>query len=183
MPSSESIHDLTHTPSRSFRPSMLSSSPWLSTLKSSKRLKQNWTPLLATTDFQTFPIGPTYPTSRPSKKKSGAGIPSPLMARSYPCQPSSPSNHFLESLAFPHRVSQDDVYEGYFIPKGSVIVCNTWSAPSLRRMITPDSSFRHMTHDPQTYHDPSTFNPDRFIATETHKPEPDPQISFGFGRR
>lgn len=28
------------------------------------------------------------------------------------------------------------------------------------------------------------FNPDRFLATETHDPEPDPHdVAFGFGRR
>ena len=26
----------------------------------------------------------------------------------------------------PHRSSQDDVYEGYFIPKGSIIIPNNW---------------------------------------------------------
>ena len=34
--------------------------------------------------------------------------------------------------------------------------------------------------DPQTYHDPLTFNPSRFLGPN---PEPDPRMAFGFGRR
>jgi cytochrome P450 len=29
-------------------------------------------------------------------------------------------------LGLPHRVLQDDVYEGYFIPKGATVVGNVW---------------------------------------------------------
>lgn len=30
------------------------------------------------------------------------------------------------SSALPHCTTEDDVYEGYFIPKGSVVVGNSW---------------------------------------------------------
>ena len=29
-------------------------------------------------------------------------------------------------LGFPHANSEDDVYKGYIIPKGSMIICNQW---------------------------------------------------------
>lgn len=29
-------------------------------------------------------------------------------------------------LGFPHRLAEDDIYEGYFIPKGSIIMANVW---------------------------------------------------------
>lgn len=29
-------------------------------------------------------------------------------------------------LGLPRRTSQDDVYEGYFIPKGSLVIANAW---------------------------------------------------------
>ena len=36
-----------------------------------------------------------------------------------------PSN-IHRTLAFPHYLSQDDMYEGYHIPAGSVVVGNVW---------------------------------------------------------
>ncbi len=39
-------------------------------------------------------------------------------------------------------------------------------------------------HDPDVYHDPMTFKPERFLPTEGTIPEPDPHLyAFGFGRR
>jgi len=70
--------------------------------------------------------------------------------------------------AAPHVAMKDDIHEGYLIPKGSVIIPNVWK----------------MLHDPEMYPDPMTFKPERFIASEGHKPENDPrQFCFGFGRR
>lgn len=41
-----------------------------------------------------------------------------------------------------------------------------------------------MLHDPNNYHEPMVFRPERFIPTEDHAPELDPRnIAFGFGRR
>ena len=43
---------------------------------------------------------------------------------------------------------------------------------------------RGFTRNPNVYHDPTTFNPDRFLASEGHIPERDPHmLVFGFGRR
>ncbi|KAF5358663.1 hypothetical protein D9758_007688 [Tetrapyrgos nigripes] len=65
----------------------------------------------------------------------------------------------------PHATTEDDYHEGYFIPKGSLVISNIWK----------------MTRDAEVYHDPEVFNPDRFLGP---KPEPDPrEIVFGFGRR
>ncbi|KAG9031667.1 hypothetical protein FS837_002917 [Tulasnella sp. UAMH 9824] len=66
---------------------------------------------------------------------------------------------------FPQMSREDDTYDGYFIPKGTMIMKNMWG----------------VSRDPGIYKDPSTFNPDRFID--------DPNIldprewAFGFGRR
>ncbi|KAG6849320.1 hypothetical protein H0H93_009461 [Arthromyces matolae] len=68
----------------------------------------------------------------------------------------------------PHMVVEDDYYDGYLIPKGSIIIANLWN----------------MLHDPDTYKDPFDFNPSRFVVTEDHVPERDVyDIIFGFGRR
>ena len=33
---------------------------------------------------------------------------------------------FLFSSAVPHRLTVDDVYEGYFLPAGSIVIGNAW---------------------------------------------------------
>ncbi|THU97609.1 cytochrome P450 [Dendrothele bispora CBS 962.96] len=73
--------------------------------------------------------------------------------------------HTVVPMGLPHNASEDTVYKGYFIPKGALVFANIW----------------RMTHDPETYHDPMRFNPDRFLGP---KPELDPtELMFGFGRR
>ncbi|KAJ3983979.1 cytochrome P450 [Lentinula detonsa] len=65
----------------------------------------------------------------------------------------------------PHRVTEDNVFKGYFIPKGALVLSNLWQ----------------MNHDPEVYHDPMSFKPERFLGP---KPELDPrEACFGFGRR
>ncbi|KAG2153775.1 cytochrome P450 [Suillus bovinus] len=69
---------------------------------------------------------------------------------------------------FGHCVSEDDIYDGYYIPKGTMLIPNIWS----------------MLNDPQTYANPSQFNPERFLDNDGRGPEREPRtISFGFGRR
>ncbi|CAL1702358.1 unnamed protein product [Somion occarium] len=68
-------------------------------------------------------------------------------------------------LGLPHRVSDDDIYAGYLIPKGSLVFANIWA----------------IAHNPKVYSNPSAFNPDRYLGSN---PEPDPrEFVFGFGRR
>ncbi|KAJ7250652.1 cytochrome P450 [Mycena rebaudengoi] len=71
-------------------------------------------------------------------------------------------------IGLPHVLVEDDVHEGYFIPKGSMIITNVWQ----------------FFKDPKTYPDPLTFEPARFVTTKTHVKEKDPRDHlFGFGRR
>ncbi|TDL20092.1 cytochrome P450 oxidoreductase OrdA-like protein, partial [Rickenella mellea] len=68
-------------------------------------------------------------------------------------------------MGLPHASAHDDVYNGYLIPRGSILLANIWQ----------------FTHDPATYHQPFEFKPERFLED---KPERDPHtLSFGFGRR
>ncbi|KAF9026240.1 cytochrome P450 [Hymenopellis radicata] len=73
-------------------------------------------------------------------------------------------------LAVPHRVTQDDEYRGYHIPKGATIVGNSWA----------------ILHDKAVYGDDvENFNLNRFLnADGTLNPSiPHPSAAFGFGRR
>jgi len=66
------------------------------------------------------------------------------------------------------RVMEDDIHDGYYIPKGSTIIPNVW----------------FMLNDPQIYANPPEFNPERFLSKDGKEPETDPRtICFGFGRR
>ncbi|QRV91901.1 cytochrome P450 family protein [Ceratobasidium sp. AG-Ba] len=68
-------------------------------------------------------------------------------------------------LGVEHCASADFEVGGYTINKGTAIEANIWA----------------LMHDPATYPDPHTFNPDRFLK---EKPDLDPRrIFFGFGRR
>ncbi|EIN11184.1 cytochrome P450 [Punctularia strigosozonata HHB-11173 SS5] len=73
-------------------------------------------------------------------------------------------------LSVPHRLIQDDVYEGKVIPKGSWCLANIWG----------------ILHDEELYPDPFSFHPERFMQTTdaVHARLIDPETYvFGFGRR
>lgn len=71
----------------------------------------------------------------------------------------------ITPLGFPHVVDSDFDYNGFRIPKGATIL------PSVYWFL----------HDPQVYHEPETFEPERFLAPRN---EPDPTSDvFGYGRR
>ncbi|KAH7886958.1 cytochrome P450, partial [Phlebopus sp. FC_14] len=74
----------------------------------------------------------------------------------------------ITPLGITHVTTEDDIFEGYLIPKGSYIFPNMW----------------HMLHDLDVYPDPFRFKPERFAPTEGKVTEPDPHSGiFGFGRR
>ncbi|KAG5726574.1 O-methylsterigmatocystin oxidoreductase [Termitomyces sp. T112] len=76
--------------------------------------------------------------------------------------------HSTGRIGIPHRALQDDIYNGYLIPKDSIILPHVW----------------HITHDPQLYSDPLEFRPERFLPSEGYTPELDPKTyMFGFGKR
>ncbi|KAF8991684.1 cytochrome P450 [Cyathus striatus] len=68
-------------------------------------------------------------------------------------------------LGIPHRSLEDDMYNGMFIPKGSVVIANLYG----------------IHHDEAVYKEPHRFDPDRYLNLEGAEPHPTAQ--FGFGRR
>ncbi|KAF5335103.1 hypothetical protein D9611_010868 [Ephemerocybe angulata] len=81
--------------------------------------------------------------------------------------------HQVLPLGFPHLVSEDHVYNGYFIPKGTIAFGNAWG----------------MMHDPQVFDEPMSFNPEHYLrkddtgAWELDPNAVEPNPTFGFGRR
>ncbi|KXX75970.1 Cytochrome P450 1A2 [Madurella mycetomatis] len=74
----------------------------------------------------------------------------------------------LSPLGIPHASVADDVYNGMFIPKGTIVYQNIWA----------------MMHDESVYADPFRFLPERYLPkTQGGNGEPLPAGSFGFGRR
>ncbi|KAF9476782.1 cytochrome P450 [Pholiota conissans] len=72
-------------------------------------------------------------------------------------------------LGVPHRLDTEDVYHGYRIPAGAMVIPNVWA----------------ILHNEKVYPDPFKFNPDRFIKDGRLDPSiPDPaDACWGFGRR
>ncbi|KAI0274193.1 cytochrome P450 [Russula aff. rugulosa BPL654] len=76
--------------------------------------------------------------------------------------------NMVTPIGLPHSSTTDDVYKGFFIPKGSIVVANAWA----------------ILHDPETYPDPEEFKPERFLNEDGSVRE-DPTLSlvFGVGKR
>ncbi|KAJ6595502.1 cytochrome P450, partial [Mycena vulgaris] len=74
-------------------------------------------------------------------------------------------------LGVPHRCTEEDVYNGFRIPLGSIIFVNVWE----------------ILHDPAIYPAPMEFMPERFLQPEKNAADgvnPDPRkFVFGYGRR
>ncbi|EIM85782.1 cytochrome P450 [Stereum hirsutum FP-91666 SS1] len=77
----------------------------------------------------------------------------------------------VTQLGVAHSTREDDIFEGYFIPKG------------IRSFYLGENSWA-MLHDPVKYPDPESFQPERFLTpTGEFKDDPDIAAAFGFGRR
>jgi len=68
---------------------------------------------------------------------------------------------------FPHSSNRDEVYKGYFIPKGSTVTANAWA----------------ILHDPKLYPDPEEFKPERFLNKDgTVRDDPTLSLASGIGK-
>ncbi|KAG1897431.1 cytochrome P450 [Suillus fuscotomentosus] len=72
----------------------------------------------------------------------------------------------LYDIIVPHATSSDDIYDGYFIPKGAIVLYNLWSIHSLQR-----------------YSNAFVFMPERFMDANGALMDDNPaEYMFGFGR-
>nr|DBA28869.1 TPA: hypothetical protein GDO54_009159 [Pyxicephalus adspersus] len=70
-------------------------------------------------------------------------------------------------LSIPHMASENTVFQGYTIPKGSVIVPNLWA----------------VHRDPDVWEKPNDFIPNRFLDEHGQVLKKEAFIPFGIGRR
>ncbi|KIJ68050.1 hypothetical protein HYDPIDRAFT_83068 [Hydnomerulius pinastri MD-312] len=75
--------------------------------------------------------------------------------------------HPVVPLGIPHATVDDDVYEGYHIPKGATVLANAWA----------------MSRDPIKFPQPDKFRPERFLNLEKCGSLDELSFAFGFGRR
>ncbi|KAF9525611.1 cytochrome P450 [Crepidotus variabilis] len=80
----------------------------------------------------------------------------------------------VDPIGLQHQSMEDDVYEGYFIPKGTLVIFNVWA----------------MNRDPELYgEDFDAFRPDRFLNEDGQLKPTHPttkgegHVTYGFGRR
>ncbi|TFK74225.1 cytochrome P450 [Pluteus cervinus] len=70
-------------------------------------------------------------------------------------------------LGVPHKTIEDDYYNGYFIPKGSIVISNIWA----------------MNRDEAEYPEPERFIPERFLDNTGNLTDDDRVLAYGFGKR
>ncbi|KAF8628133.1 hypothetical protein AX15_004069 [Amanita polypyramis BW_CC] len=70
-------------------------------------------------------------------------------------------------LGIAHCTVDDDVYNGFYIPKGSIVLANCWG----------------LTRDETKYPDPESFKPERFLNPDGTLNDDNMELIFGFGRR
>ncbi|KAG2110336.1 cytochrome P450 [Suillus discolor] len=76
--------------------------------------------------------------------------------------------HPVVPLGIPHATLSDDVYDGYFIPKGAVVIVNQWA----------------LSRDEDIFPDASRFDPSRHLTVDGKLKDPFANhFAFGHGRR
>ncbi|PPR01315.1 hypothetical protein CVT24_006348 [Panaeolus cyanescens] len=72
--------------------------------------------------------------------------------------------HQVVPFAIAHMTSEDNEYDGYFIPKGTTVIGNSWA----------------ILHDESLFENPFAFNPERYYNNPNITK---PDVQFGYGRR
>jgi len=93
-------------------------------------------------------------------------------------------------LGLPKRVTEDDIYKGYFIPAGTTILENIWQVLYLTRWrwkidVRVCLVYRGICYDDEVYPQPQLFDPERFLKDgklDRSVKDPEDRV-FGAGRR
>ncbi|KAI9572270.1 cytochrome P450 [Boletus coccyginus] len=72
----------------------------------------------------------------------------------------------ITPLGVPHATTQPDVYRGYYIPKGTMVLLNIWAITRSEK-----------------YHNPEAFIPERFLSESGTPTKDEVLCTFGAGRR
>ncbi|EGN97598.1 hypothetical protein SERLA73DRAFT_75263 [Serpula lacrymans var. lacrymans S7.3] len=94
--------------------------------------------------------------------------------------------HPIAPLGVAHAAVNDDIYEGYYIPKGQLLLF-----PVADKLLTWDSfsgatviaNAWAISQNEANYHNPSDFNPQRFFTVDGKLNDDKVLYAFGFGRR
>ncbi|KAJ7069771.1 cytochrome P450 [Mycena amicta] len=70
-------------------------------------------------------------------------------------------------LSVGHATTENDIYDGYFIPKGATVVANVWA----------------MCYDESIYPEPEKFKPERFLDADGQLTNNLDVLAYGHGRR
>ncbi|KAJ3567140.1 hypothetical protein NP233_g6558 [Leucocoprinus birnbaumii] len=76
----------------------------------------------------------------------------------------------ITPMCAPHQTTEEDVYMGYYIPKGCIVFANTYA----------------ILHDEEVFPGPEEFQPERFLKDGKIRDDildPEFVATFGFGRR
>lgn len=86
--------------------------------------------------------------------------------------------------------TDDYVYKGYFIPKGTLVLGNAWYATKssrdfLRMLNNITLKFRAILHDERVFENHEEYRPERYLKDgKLDLSVRQPEVSvFGFGRR
>lgn len=88
------------------------------------------------------------------------------------------------ALGIPHALKEDDVYEGYFLPKGISFMMGQraiFSRLLIGAVVLPN--LWAMAHDENEYPDPFSFKPERFLNADGTLNSDNKILAYGFGRR
>ena len=79
----------------------------------------------------------------------------------------------------------DDEYNGFYIPKGTIMIGNAWLVRSVIPISVLNFLFRSILNDREVFNKPREFLPERYLKDGKLNPDMrDPDCAaFGFGRR